>query len=198
MSPSRTRSVPYHHVNNPDSMEMQNLTDERSKSYDMEQTSSPSTSKWSNIKKTHKVPTAIAERFSGLDFAGWRAGVLYFALWSSLVFLINFVATIWGSSSSRPNRGVFYEGDCSHTKRLNSGVHVLINVLSTVLLSGSNYCMQALSAPTRREIDAAHGSAKGTWLDIGVPGIRNLAHISRRRLLLWCLLAISSLPLHLL
>ncbi|MCJ1312051.1 hypothetical protein MMC25_005725 [Agyrium rufum] len=56
--------------------------------------------------------------------------------------------------------------------------------------------MQILTAPTRAEIDEAH--TRGRWLDIGVPSVRNLRSISRKRVLLWFGLAFSSLPLHLL
>jgi hypothetical protein len=123
-----------------------------------------------------------------------RFGALHFAVWATIVFLINVTITIWGSTYSKS--GVLLEGDCDRVKRLNTGLHVLINVLSTILLSGSNYCMQCLSAPTRSEVDSAH--AKGTWLDIGIPSIRNVKHLSRKRTILWVLLALTSLPLHLL
>lgn len=73
-------------------------------------------------------------------------------------------------------------------------LHLAINVLSTVLLGASNYCMQCLSSPTRGDVDKAH--SKGVWLDIGVPSVRNLRRISGRRFALWCLLAVSSIPLH--
>lgn len=56
--------------------------------------------------------------------------------------------------------------------------------------------MQRLSAPTRREVDDAH--KKYQWLDIGVPSVRNLLFINRWRTLGWLVLAVSSLPLHLL
>ncbi|KAF2832862.1 hypothetical protein CC86DRAFT_461346 [Ophiobolus disseminans] len=197
LSPLRSQPTTYGHITSPDSMELRNLTSVQRESKDIQESSSLSASKRSKIKQVSRMPSTTAERISVHRFTGWRTGVLHFALWSSLVFLINLVATIWGSSSSRPNRGVFYEGDCKHTKRLNSGIHVLINFLSTILLSGSNYCMQVLSAPTRKEIDTVHDSGRGRWLDIGVPGLRNLRYIGRRRLVLWCLLALSSLPLHL-
>jgi len=128
--------------------------------------------------------------------SGWRFSVLNFATWASIVFLVNLVVTIWGSVAPRESRGVLVEGDCGRIKTLNSGIHILINVLSTILLSGSNYCMQCLSAPTRGEIDQEHAARR--WLDIGVPSVRNLRRISRRRLTLWLLLGLSSLPLHLL
>jgi hypothetical protein len=128
--------------------------------------------------------------------SGWRFAVLHFAAWASIVFTINLIITIWSSVTHGKNEGLLKEGDCTHIKRLNSGLHILINIFSTVLLSGSNYCMQCLSAPTRREINKAHTSRK--WLDIGIPSVRNLRNISRPRLALWLLLGGSSVPLHLL
>ena len=92
--------------------------------------------------------------------------------------------------------GTILDGSCEKTKNLSLWLHLAINVLSTILLGASNYCMQCLSSPTRQEVDRAH--SQGIWLDIGVPGIRNLRRISRRRLVLWMLLTLSSIPLHLL
>ena len=68
--------------------------------------------------------------------------------------------------------GILWEGDCERVRQINVGVHLVINLLSTTMLSSSNYCMQCLSAPTRNEVDKAH--AHGIWLDIGVPSLRNL------------------------
>ena len=87
-----------------------------------------------------------------------------------------------GGAGPMKNRGVTY--------------HVLINILGTALLTSSNYCMQILSAPSREKPDLAH--ARNTWLDIGIISFRNLAYIDRRRMILWCILGLSSLPLHLL
>ncbi|KAF2832511.1 hypothetical protein CC86DRAFT_366289 [Ophiobolus disseminans] len=133
------------------------------------------------------------QRLLGDRFTGWRFGILHFAVWATIVFFINLVVTIWGSTQKQS--GVLLEGDCNRVKNLNTSLHVLINVLSTILLSGSNYCMQCLSAPTRSEVDTAH--AQGKWLDIGIPSIRNVKHLSRQRIQLWILLALTSLPLHL-
>lgn len=55
--------------------------------------------------------------------------------------------------------------------------------------------MQCLSAPTRKEVDKAH--AKGKWLDIGVPSVRNLTNIAKPRVGMWLGLGLTSLPLHL-
>ena len=92
--------------------------------------------------------------------------------------------------------GTIQLGSCQKTKNVSLWLHLLINILSTALLSASNYCMQCLSSPTREEVDKAH--ARHIWLDIGVPSVRNLRRISWKRIILWWLLAITSLPLHLL
>ena len=92
--------------------------------------------------------------------------------------------------------GVLHQGDCGDTKTIDTWVHVIINGLATAIVGASNYTMQCLAAPNRSEIDAAH--AKGVWLDIGVPSVRNLRHIAWRRMALWFSLAASTVPVHLL
>lgn len=91
--------------------------------------------------------------------------------------------------------GVVMEGQCSRVKTASLWVHVAINILSTTLLSASNYCMQVLTSPSREEVDRAH--REGKWLDIGVQSIRNLFMIRSKRMWLWLVLALSSVPLHL-
>jgi hypothetical protein len=127
---------------------------------------------------------------------GWRFGVMCCAIATFIVFLINLAGTLWGLTHQASERGVIFEGDCQEVHRTNTVSHLLINLLGTVLLSSSSYSMQCLSAPTRREVNQAH--LKGVWLDIGVPSFRNLRHIRKFRVVLWALLALSSLPLHLL
>lgn len=130
---------------------------------------------------------------------GWRFGVLVGAVLATFVLVINLTITILalaltiGTEDDEGQR-VLYEGDCDDVDRFNIVAHFFINVLSTLLLSSSNYAMQCLSAPTRTEVDQAHGMKD--WLDIGVLSVRNLWRINRKRVVLWGLLAICSLPLH--
>jgi hypothetical protein len=141
---------------------------------------------------TYETYPSSATRYT----TGWRFGAISGAIAVSVVFLINLVVTIVFSARKD---GVLFDGDCDRASRLNTGLHLLINILSTVLLSSSNYCMQCLSAPTRKEVDEAHG--KGKWLDIGVQSVHNLRHIyntDRKRAVVWFLIGLSSLPLHLL
>jgi hypothetical protein len=130
---------------------------------------------------------------------GWRFGVLSGALLAATVLILNFAVTIAAlnnQDSSDSRRRLLFEGDCTKAERLNVVAHLLINAMSTILLSASNYGMQCLSAPTRNEIDVAHASKR--WLDIGVLSVRNIKTISLKRSILWALLGLSSLPLHLL
>ena len=115
---------------------------------------------------------------------------------AALVLVINIAATVYFKLKWKTigDIGTIYRGDCSKSHRLSSRLHIVINVLSTALLSASNLCMQLLAAPTRQEIDKAHENH--IWLDIGVPSFRNLRYISKRRCMAVFLLATSSIPLH--
>lgn len=122
-------------------------------------------------------------------------------LWTSftLVFFIcvtNLVlaAIAWSGYKITDGAATLYEGDCTVAKRADSGLHVLINVLGTLLLGASNLVLQLIVAPTRQEVDKAH--AKGVWLNIGVPSFHNLRHLSKTSLVLWFFLTISSIPIH--
>jgi hypothetical protein len=117
---------------------------------------------------------------------------------ATLVLLTNVGLLTWAATTHNIEKGIgtLCLGECGTIAKWNVGLHVLINILSTVLLGASNYAMQCLTSPTRAECDMAH--ARRDWLDIGVAGIRNLTKISHRRRALWILLAISSIPIHLL
>jgi uncharacterized protein DUF6536 len=129
---------------------------------------------------------------------GWKFGVTGWAASVIVTLFINIGLVILGSNHGFDKGiGTLLQGECSKITRYNRGAHLIVNVLSTLLLSGSNYCMQCLSAPTRREIDNAH--KRGITLDIGIPSLRNLVAFGPNwKGLMWTLLGISSLPLHLL
>ena len=125
-------------------------------------------------------------------------GLALCAATACTVLMINLILAIWALSKYGLNQGgigTIQEGNCKTTRRLSLWLHLVINVLSTLLLGASNYYMQCLASPTRDEVDRAH--RQNTWLDVGVPSVRNLTRISRYRIILWWLLIISGLPLHL-
>ncbi|KAK1079829.1 hypothetical protein LTR33_006062 [Friedmanniomyces endolithicus] len=106
-------------------------------------------------------------------------------------------ATIFASRRYRQKGGIgeIFRGDCRAAEYLNTGLHLIINILSTLLLVASNFCAHILSAPTRAEVDKAHENQR--WLDIGVPSVKNLRHIAPGRTIAWVLLLVSSGLLHL-
>ncbi|KAH7062959.1 hypothetical protein BKA63DRAFT_189701 [Paraphoma chrysanthemicola] len=128
----------------------------------------------------------------------WTFG-LYAGLFASIGALVGNLALLIAGSTQYGGVinaiGTIAQGSPAHISRTSTAFHVLINVLSTALLTASNYAMQTLCAPTRADVDRAH--ANGQWLEIGIMGVHNLRHIGRRRTLLWFLLAFSSAPLHL-
>jgi hypothetical protein len=129
-------------------------------------------------------------------FEGWRAGAFTAAAFALLSLLINLIVVIWLGTKDRSGSLVpIWIGSCSTVNRADIMIHLAINVLSTLLLGGSNYCMQCASAPTREAIDKRH--AVGKYLDVGIPSVRNLAAIPLSKKVLWWALALSSVPLHL-
>ncbi|GAB7354941.1 hypothetical protein MBLNU459_g5560t1 [Dothideomycetes sp. NU459] len=129
---------------------------------------------------------------------GREDGARYARATRNSLFLINLGLTLWAKAKYGTRDGgigTVLVGSCDATAKWSRWLHMAINILSTLLLGASNYCMQRLSAPTRSDLDRAH--ARGVWLDIGVPSLRNQRWLGSYRSGLWLLLGLSSLPLHL-
>src|SRR4051812_31399479 len=89
-------------------------------------------------------PTSKSSIFKKLP-KGWKFGAICFAIATSLVFLLTFRITIWilsRISKSENGAMVLFNGSCQKVNRFNLISHIFINILSTILLSSSNYCMQ--------------------------------------------------------
>ncbi|KIX08961.1 uncharacterized protein Z518_00039 [Rhinocladiella mackenziei CBS 650.93] len=147
---------------------------------------------WTSTEKMPIRPASTATMFSG-----WRGGATSAAGLASISLCINLGVGIWLCTQGKNAGGLteVYRGNCNTAKQLSIWVHLAINILSTLLLGGSNYCMQCVSAPTRKEIDKAH--SQGKYLDIGVPSMRNLGVIGLQKNALWWILGLTSIPLHL-
>ena len=133
-------------------------------------------------------------------YTGWHTGVLACATSVAVVLFINVGLTIYAAPIQEQGLDlrskVLYSGSCGKSRTIGLWLHLVINALSTLLLSASNYTQQCLAAPTRSEINTAH--ARRRWMDIGVPSVRNLFKIKLERTLLWIVIGITSIPLHLL
>ena len=151
------------------------------------------------IPPENEVPLTRTKRTLRKLHGGWRTGVAWGALGALVLLIINIALLIWIRSShiiSDSGLATIFEGDCDKKTSISLWCHLFINACSTLLLSASNNAMQCLSAPTRSNVDRAHAS--GSWLDIGIPSMRNLRIVDWKRVLMWAILGISSLPLHLL
>ncbi|KIW75837.1 hypothetical protein Z517_10582 [Fonsecaea pedrosoi CBS 271.37] len=141
---------------------------------------------------------SLRHRFLTLPkgLSGWRTGAITAALLGVVSFLINLVVVSWLTARGQGASLVeVYSGHCGKVESLDIWIHLAINTISTLLLGGSNYCMQCLCAPTREDVKRSH--ARGVYLDIGVPSVRNMRSISSHKLILWLALGLSSIPLHL-
>lgn len=95
---------------------------------------------------------------------------------------------------SRNDFAAVFNDNCNTAKHLSVAAHLIINILSTLLLSASNYAMQVALSPSRADVDRAHRQQK--WIDIRVLSFRNLVWISRYRLAAYGVLLLSSIPFH--
>lgn len=143
-------------------------------------------------------PRRLSVYFSRIShqFHGWRSGALISTCLAGVSLIVNVAVVAWlGSQNEGLGVVEIFNGDCGKVQTMDIWVHLAINIISTLLLGGSNYCMQCLSAPTRLDVDRAHAREK--WLDIGVPSVRNLFAIPWYKALLWFVLGLTSIPLHL-
>ncbi|KAH6879494.1 hypothetical protein B0T10DRAFT_412983 [Thelonectria olida] len=134
-------------------------------------------------------------------FSGWRSGLARCTAVAAAVTAVNVVFLVVAiprldTSGYSGMEGAMFSGGCNEAKQISIWLHLAINILATALLGAGNYMQQVLTAPTRHEIDLAHG--KREYLDIGVSSFHNLSRISRKRVVAWVVLAFSSLPIHLL
>lgn len=138
-----------------------------------------------------------ASRFRAKQ-SGWRLGVLTGICLSALVLCGNFILLFVGFrySGYRDGIGILAQGRSGSIALTSTVYHILINFLSTLLLTASNYSMQVLCSPTRDDIDRAHG--EGMHLNVGVLSPRNIRFMKGSRELQWYTLMITSISLHLL
>lgn len=73
----------------------------------------------------------------------WRRILYLGSITSVIVLLINLTVVLWASfrESEHGQNILLYSEDCSRVKQTSTGVHLLINILSTLLLAASNFAM---------------------------------------------------------
>lgn len=78
----------------------------------------------------------------GCWWEGWKE-TLYLGSVTSLIVLILNLAMVGWTTARHSDQGpnVLYTGSCDRSKQMSTGIHLLINIMSTFLLSASNFGM---------------------------------------------------------
>ena len=73
---------------------------------------------------------------------GWRLTAALACAAAFVVLFANISLLVWHSTSAPIVDGVkvLYAGDCDVVSRIDTWLHLLINVFSTLLLAGSYFC----------------------------------------------------------
>ena len=171
-SPFVSEETHYYGFTSPEEIQLVPVNNSRSPKYDAED--------FNREDSPSPIPSRRARSWYRLP-SGWRVGITLSAVAAFVSLIANLTLAVWSTTHRGDNSlGVLIEvfrGDCVKASRLNlRGCILAINTISTILLSASNFTMQCVVAPTRADIDRTH--AKMKWLDIGVPSLRNIRHIS--------------------
>lgn len=139
---------------------------------------------------------ALSKRLR-LPATGWRrAAVINSIIVGILATILTMISISAYAGTDRMLRTwTLFSGDCTTSTRINLFLHLVINVISTLTIASSNFFMQILNSPTRRDVDKAH--AKNKWLEVGIPSFGNILHVSKYKTLAWVLFNLSSIPIHL-
>jgi hypothetical protein len=93
-----------------------------------------------------------------------------------------------------PDHLLITTGSCDRIQNLDTGSHVVINILGMTLQSAVTSFLIVLGSPRRQHLNNAH--AQGKWFDIGTPSVRNFFQLGSGRGMLWIILFLISLPLN--
>ncbi|KAJ5823651.1 hypothetical protein N7447_005991 [Penicillium robsamsonii] len=127
-----------------------------------------------NVSQSQKKKTKLRTGYE------WRHGATICLAATITILLLNIIMTaVAASRAENPSfeAEAIFAGDCGRAKYWSTALHILINIFGT-------------------DVDRMH--ATGKWLDVGRPSIANLRVMKWKQVSLWCLLLLSSLPLHML
>lgn len=144
-----------------------------------------------------QLQTTVDQAGPGKKKQGWRLGTPVSCYAVAVCLLLELALLTYALVTNRPRNGLgmLYEGHCERVKRLSILLLLPLNIIGTVLISTSNYVMQAISAPTRQEVDRSH--AEGGFRNIGMPTSYDMLWSRPYKSTLWWILAITTVPIHL-
>lgn len=141
----------------------------------------------------------IMRAFGALSQQGWRrTGTINVILASvcEVVLLVCFILSLSNRETSSLSSTQMFEGSCERASTLNTIIHLSINIVSTGILASSNFFMQIVTSPSRKEINHSHSFLRP--LKIGLQAPTNIPALSRTKQVCWFILILSSIPIHLL
>jgi hypothetical protein len=135
----------------------------------------------------------------GIRQRGWfRTGALNIILASTCGVALLVCLAISLSKREIPvglsSTGLF-EGSCERVSTLSTIYHIGLNIISTGILASSNFFMQIVSSPSRKDIDNNHAWLRS--LSIGLSSPTNIPVLPRKKQICWAILLLSSVPIHL-
>lgn len=136
--------------------------------------------------------------FTSLSKQGWRrTGAINVILAGAceLILFSCFVASLSKRKTSSIGSTRIFEGSCERASTLNTILHLILNIISTGILASSNFFMQIVTSPSRKEINQSHARLRA--LKIGLQSPTNIPFLSRIKQICWFILLLSSIPIHL-
>ncbi|PVH78040.1 hypothetical protein DL98DRAFT_636459 [Cadophora sp. DSE1049] len=145
-----------------------------------------------------KIPLYRRQTFRQKWFGGISRTLRAFVTVACIVLIINISWLIYAKAKYgiKDGFGTISRTSCDAVKSSNTWLHFFINILSTLLLTGSNTFMATFCCPSREEVDKAHQRYR--WLHVGSFSWSNLRGIAGRKSLVVVILACTSIPFHLL
>lgn len=131
---------------------------------------------------------SLLSRIRGWMPSGWRGTltwtlVLNGLLIALLVATIVVVALEHGDAFWTTESTIVTKSSCRTIRAANQGTHAAAATLGVLLITGALHASQVLAAPSRANLDSAHGD--GQWVDIGRGlSIKNLRIVNMARVLL--------------
>jgi hypothetical protein len=138
----------------------------------------------------------LSKTFKQKYVSGRTVSLRFLATCVAMILILN-VAVLIYSAKRGPSTSaslLVAQDQCSTIKKLDVGLHALINVLGILALAAVGGFITALSSPSREDLNRAH--RVGAWFDIGVPSIRNLKYIGRTRKYMCIIIYLLSFPIH--
>lgn len=128
---------------------------------------------------------------------GWRLGTWVCCSATILCIIAEIALLIYAEKTSDgKGSGMLMEGNCEEVRKIELWLLLPLNIAGTILIGTSNYVMQVVCAPGRKEIDEAHALARP--ITVGGISFNDMAPRTANKLRrsIWWTLGLSSVPIH--